>query len=83
LAQRLTFLRAKDLGAIASHLSSTVTRRAAKYVKRMTTGMADVFICELCRGRGATARAIIHQPSCLIAELRARIEALGAGHLRL
>ena len=80
--QRLTLLQTKDATAIATHLSVTVTKREAKFIKRLTTGVADVYVCDLCRARGATARAIVHLPSCLIAEMRVRIAAVQAGQLK-
>jgi hypothetical protein len=82
-SQRLDLLKQKDPNAVASHLSIIVTKRESKFIKRVTTGKTDIFVCDLCRARGATVRAITHLPSCLIAELRARIVALRAGKLAL
>ena len=81
--QRLALLRSKDATAIATQLRMTVTKREAKFVRRMTTGVAEVAVCDLCRARGATPRAITHQPSCLIATLRGRIAEVESGRLKI
>jgi hypothetical protein len=81
--KRLELLRSKDPLSIADHLSSTVTRREAKFLRRMTTGAEEVFVCEICKARDTTARTVSHQPSYLIMELHARITALRAGHIPL
>ncbi len=81
--RRLALIQANDPAGIAGHLRSVITKREAKFVKRLTTGLAELYVCDLCHARGATARAISHQSTCLIAELRGRIAAVQAGQLNL
>jgi hypothetical protein len=75
-AQRLDLIRSQNTPELINHIRLILTKRKSKFIQRRTTGVRDLFVCELCRQRAETSMHIIHASTCLITELSQRIRDL-------